>query len=295
VLRTLLQPRYAALSALMLVVAAICTTAGVWQVVRLDEKVVSNDDLRRNAHAPAGPVASVLPVVGQAPRPSSDQVKYRTVTAAGVYLSNEQVLVRQRSVNSDTGYLVLTPLRTDAGPTLLVVRGFVSGSGRTTDAPPTASAPPAGPVDITARVEPPETRDDQFGALRNGQVESINAGQQAARDGSAFYNGYANLGGGQPGSAGLVEIPGPDLSNPAGGAIEPQHIAYVIQWFLFAALALAAPFAMARAEARRDSGRPVGRDLSGDDEPDELVEPRPEAPVTAHLADRYGRAGRHLH
>ena len=55
----------------------------------------------------------------------------------------------------------------------------------------------------------------------------------------------------QPGTAGLIQIPAPDLSNPAGGAIEPQHLAYVIQWFLFAALALAAPFVMARAETRR--------------------------------------------
>ena len=53
-------------------------------------------------------------------------------------------------------------------------------------------------------------------------------------------------------------LPGPDLSNPAGGAEEPQHAAYVVQWYLFALLALCAPFVMAAAERRRDqAGQPV--------------------------------------
>jgi hypothetical protein len=69
---------------------------------------------------------------------------------------------------------------------------------------------------------------------------------------------YGVLIGGQPGTESLTVIPNPDLSNPAGGAVEPQHAAYVVQWFLFAALALAAPFVLATAERRRDAvdGRP---------------------------------------
>ena len=93
---------------------------------------------------------------------------------SGVYLANEQVLVRQRSVNSDTGYLVLTPLHTTDGPTLLVVRGFISATSTTNDTRRPSPPPPTATVDITARVEPTESRDDQFAALHNGQVESIN-------------------------------------------------------------------------------------------------------------------------
>ena len=40
------------------------------------------------------------------------------------------MLVRQRSVDDDVGYLVVTPLRT-ATATVLVVRGFISSGGRT--------------------------------------------------------------------------------------------------------------------------------------------------------------------
>src|SRR6185436_4318639 len=65
---------------------------------------------------------------------------------------------------------------------------------------------------------------------------SINASEQSSRLGEQVYDGYVELSAGQPGTSGLVAIPEPDLSNPAGGAAEPQHLAYVIQWYLFAAL-----------------------------------------------------------
>jgi cytochrome oxidase assembly protein ShyY1 len=130
-------------------------------------------------------------------------------------------------------------------------------------------------------VQPAETRADRAEALPAGQVESINPRQQAARLDAPVLDGYVELLDGQPGAAGLTPIPAPDLSNPAGGAVEPQHIAYIIQWYLFAGLALAAPFVMARAEQRRESR--------------EIDDIRPESPAdvrAARLADRYGRPAR---
>ncbi|MBV9593328.1 MAG: hypothetical protein JO147_05975 [Actinobacteria bacterium] len=111
--RTLLKPRYAALTLLMVILAGVCITLGVWQIARLAGKISANDELRHNAHTIPAPVATVLPTVGQR-RPSSDSIQFRTVRATGTYDAAGQVLVRQRSVDSDTGYLVLTPLRTDS-------------------------------------------------------------------------------------------------------------------------------------------------------------------------------------
>ncbi|WP_143168135.1 SURF1 family protein [Jatrophihabitans endophyticus] len=300
-LRTLRQPRYAALGVLMLVVALVCVACGVWQVYRFESKRDDNAHLRRNADRAATTVAAVLPLVGRGPAPSRDDVEYRQVRVTGSFDPSGETLVRNRTDGDDTGFLVLTPLRT-AGATLLVVRGFVvqPSSG----AIPTAPVPPAGRVSVTARTQSPETRNDQFAALNRRQVLSINPTQQRQRLGGAMYDGYAELEGGQPGTAGLRDLPAPDLSNPAGGALEPQHFAYVIQWFLFAALALAAPFTMARAETRR---RDTGEfdDLPEEVEPvstrdalealgtatptaaDDVVAVR-----AAKLADRYGRPAR---
>ena len=68
-------------------------------------------------------------------------MQFRRVTATGTYDSAHQSLLRNQTVNGVTGYLVVTPLRTD-DVTLLVVRGFVTGpSGSVTApvAPPTLS------------------------------------------------------------------------------------------------------------------------------------------------------------
>lgn len=284
---SLRQPRYAALTALMVLVAVLCVAAGTWQIARLDGKVGTNDAIRHNAKAPAVPVSDVLPLVG-APRPSDTQVEYRRVTATGTYDAGATVLVRQRIVDGDSGYLVLTPLRTDAGA-LLVVRGFIASPDSAVRAP-VPPAPPAGRVTVSARLEPGETRNDGARDLPAGQVQSINPVQQASRLGQPVFYGYGELEPGSPGAGGLLALPAPDLSNPAGGAVEPQHVAYIIQWYLFAVLALAAPVVMVRHETRESAGPDPRDELAEFDTPaDAGAEPTEEQLRAARLAARYGR------
>jgi cytochrome oxidase assembly protein ShyY1 len=235
----------------MAVVALVCIAAGSWQVARFEQKVHENDDLRANAHRSAVPVGQLLPLVGSAASPSQGEVEFRAVRATGIYDGAAQALVRNRTQDGENGFLLVTPFRT-ADAVLLVVRGFVAQL-RSGDAP-TPPAPPSGSVTILARAQRAETRADQAAQLPPGQVESINPRDQAARLGAPVYNGYVQLEAHQPGTSGVQALPAPDLSNPAGGALEPQHFAYVIQWYLFAALAVAAPFVMARAELRQRRG-----------------------------------------
>ena len=287
-LSVLRQPRYAALSALMAVVALACIAAGTWQIARFEQKRHDNGDLRANAHARAVPVQELLTPVRSGRSASRDRIEFRPVTASGTYDAAGQAVVRNRSVGDADGFIVLTPLRTAQG-ILLVARGFIAETN--TDGVPPLPAPPAGPVTVRARALPSESRHDQAGQLPAGQLESINVADQARRRSEPVLDGWAELTAGQPGTAGLTVLPGPDLSNPAGGALEPQHFAYVIQWYLFAALAVAAPFAMARAETRQ---RPVDIDFDAASDPaNEPVGPAPdltpEQRRAAKLADRYGR------
>jgi cytochrome oxidase assembly protein ShyY1 len=255
VLKRLRQPRYAALSALMLALALICVAAGTWQVARFREKVHENRVLRANAHAAAVPVQDVLPVYPETPN-DPNAVKFRTVTAMGTYTGSTQLVRRQtvdvaqsdtEDVSTQTGYLVLSPFRT-ATATLLVVRGFVAEP--TDGSVPRTPAPPAGSLTITGRAMPASTADDHATQLTADQVDSVNAAQQAGRLNVPVYSGYAALLAGEPGTAGLATFPSPDLSNPAGGAYAWQHLAYVLQWYLFAILALAAPLLISRHETR---------------------------------------------
>lgn len=256
---TLRQPRYAALATFMLIVATICTIAGTWQISRFEQSVRDNHALDGNAHAAAVPLTTALvPLTGHGPIPSRDAIRFRTVTASGTYLAGAQEFVRDQSLNGTAGYYVLNPLRTPAG-VLLVVRGFLAATAQGSP-PATITAPPLGPVQITGRLQTVDTKTDAAAELGNHEIASINPSDQADRLGAGVYDTYLTLNADQPGTSGLSVLPDPDLSNPAGGVVEPQHFAYILQWYLFALLALAAPFAMSRFEVRDARRRFLGID-----------------------------------
>jgi cytochrome oxidase assembly protein ShyY1 len=256
---TLRQPRYQALAALAVVLALLCSAAGTWQIARFNSSVRDNTALRANAHAQAVPLTTtVLPLVGQGAAPGRDAIRYRTVTVTGNYLPNTEQYLRYQEVSGDNGYFVITPLRTADG-LLLVARGFVANHGGTA-APQHVAAPPAGTVRITGRLQTPSTGSDKADQLGHRLIDTVNPAQQAARRQAAVFDGYLTLNPHQPGSSGLTALPAPDLSNPAGGAYEWQHFAYILQWYVFALLALALPFAMARHEVREARKRYLGLD-----------------------------------
>jgi cytochrome oxidase assembly protein ShyY1 len=232
-----------------LVLGGVCAAAGVWQWHRFDWKRSANDELRHASAAPAVPVDELL-----APgRAVTEEDELRTVTATGRYDGADQVLVRRREVNGRVGFLLLAPLRTANGATLVVSRGFVPATGPALETPPVPD-PPDGVVRVTGRVYPAET-----GGLGSGlpdrQVSNVDVGALGQRWGARPYGGFVELVSSDPADTGLVPLPAPDLSNPAGGAVTGQHLAYVVQWFLFAAFALAGPIillALDRRSRRQD-------------------------------------------
>ena len=265
--------RVVALILLGLVLGGACGAAGVWQWHRFGQKKTADDQLRAAAGQPVAPVDEVL-VPGRA---VDDTIRFRTVTVTGRYDATRQLLVRQRQVNDTPGFLALTPLQTTSGRTLYVDRGFVPVTGAATQTP-NVPDPPAGQVQVTARVLPSEN-----GGLGTGlparQIERIDVPALAARDGVQAYPAYAELISSTPSQQGLIALPPPDLTNPAGGAYVAQHLAYVVQWFLFSAFALAGPVVLlmldARARRREPGPKPAPRSEPGP-EPEPGPEHRPE-------------------
>jgi len=241
---TIRKPQYVALLIVGVLAAVGCIFAGVWQIHRYDWKHGTNDTLRHDDHVAPVPVGRLLSTTTQAGK----DVQFRRVSARGRYDVAGQLLVRDREINSSPAFIVLTPLRTDEGPLLLVARGWVAVTGSGI-APPAVPAPPAGEVEVTARVYPSEPAGSHDAAPR-GQLKRITVPAIARLLGAPTYGGYVELISQAPSSA-LQLLPAPDLSNPAGGAYEAQHLAYVGQWFIFAVIVLAAPFLLARIEQRR--------------------------------------------
>ena len=264
-----------ALILLGLVLGGACGAAGVWQWHRFGQKKTADDQLRAAAGQPVAPVDEVL-VPGRA---VDDTVRFRTVTAIGTYDATRQVVVRQRQVNDTPGFLVLTPLHTSSGRTLYVDRGFIAATGAAT-LTPNVPDPPAGQVQVTARVLPSEEGKLGVG-LPARQIERIDVPALAAQEGVQAYPAYAELISSTPSQQGLIALPPPDLSNPAGGAYVAQHLAYVVQWFLFSAFALGGPVVLLLLDARARRNEPGPKR-----EPGPKPEPAPttEAPSEAPTA-----------
>jgi cytochrome oxidase assembly protein ShyY1 len=245
-----------ALISLGLVLGAACGAAGVWQWHRFGEKKTADDELRAAAARPTAPVDEVL----TAGRVVDDTVRFRTVSVTGRYDGTRQVLVRQRQIDDTPGFLVITPLRTTSGRTLFIDRGFMPATGAAT-LTPTPPDPPAGTIQVVARVLPSETGGLGTG-LPDRQIERIDVPALAAKDGVPTYPAFGELISSTPPEQGLAPVPAPDLTNPAGGAYVAQHLAYVVQWFLFSGFALAGPviLLMLDRRARRREPAPVRRE-----------------------------------
>ena len=244
---------------MMAVVALLCAGAGSFEIHRLQEKRHDNGVLIANAHAPVTPLtAALVPLSGPGALPSAADILYRTVSASGQYVQHADQFVDDQNQGGHQGFDVLTPLRTSGG-TLLVVRGFVASTSSGAR-PSGVAAAPTGTVRVVGRMHPAQTSDDRLGRLGDAEITSVNPRQQSARLSAPVFAGYLELAAGAPGNTGLDAVPAPDLSNPTGGAGELQLLSYVLQWYVFALLALAVPFLFSRNEVREARKRFLGYD-----------------------------------
>src|SRR5439155_13336847 len=121
-----------------------------WQVSRLHERQASNAVVRQHLAAPAIPYADMVELLPDDPGIAREQ-EWRAVQVTGRWDAAHQVLVRNRTLEGNAGYEVVTPLLPASGLALLVDRGWVV-AGATPQAPGTVPAPQDGLVTVTARL-----------------------------------------------------------------------------------------------------------------------------------------------
>jgi surfeit locus 1 family protein len=217
-----------AIGAVALLVAAVCTTAGFWQLSRLKTKRALNARRRAALAAPAEPL-------GASPGAIRRQAG-RKVVAEGVYDDSRQVLLSARFFEGDLGVEVVTPLFTAASGTLLVDRGWMWAEDGRTARPDTLPRP--GRVRVTGILEPVPARAGEP------------AWQRLETDGPELWSTHeldsASVARDLPYEvAPCVLVALPDSSAPAvpvrsGPPMldETMHLSYAIQWFSFAAVTI---------------------------------------------------------
>ncbi|MEH1167465.1 SURF1 family protein [Micromonospora sp. CPCC 205539] len=251
--RFLLSPRWLGALALTLVAAAVMVLLGNWQLDRYRGRTEVNERIDAGQRMAPAPLADALraPTGGAGtagPAPAEDKVWTR-ITTTGRYDPTNTVLVRGRTVDSRVGFEVLTPLVLGDGTALLVDRGWIPPAPGGATAQPQVPAVPGGDVTVVGRVHATESGSGTVDR-REGRLETRRIGvSRLARElPYPVYGGYLLLD---------EQTPAADPAFKAvtvGHANNWQNFGYVVQWWLFAVMALFGYGWVARREARRAAG-----------------------------------------
>jgi len=219
------SPRWAGYLALVIVFAVACCALGTWQLNRRAEALTEVARIDANYDADPIPVAEALPD----PASFDPDARWRVVSLVGEYLTDEEVVIRNRPFAGSSGFEVVTPFRLDDGTVFFVNRGWIAQApnGR----PSEYAAPPTGQMEITARLKAGEGTIS--GRTASGrELATIDLDELAERVGEPSYTG----------AYGIQVQDRTDANEPPLAAARPErdegpHLSYALQWYVFALLA----------------------------------------------------------
>ncbi|WP_030571359.1 SURF1 family cytochrome oxidase biogenesis protein [Streptomyces aureocirculatus] len=227
--RFLLTRQWVILTLIGLVLIPVMIELGFWQLHRHERRVAHNAKIGRALDAAPVPAERLTSPGRDVP----DDAVYRRVTARGTYDPEHEVVVRRRTnADDEVGFHVLTPFVLDDGKVLLVNRGWVPADGPQT-AFPKIPAPARGEVTVTGRLMADETSAasgiKDVRGLPDRQIMLISSGQQAHALGKQVLGGYVEQTSPRPDDDSPQLLGEPDHSGIGA------HMAYAVQWWLFAA------------------------------------------------------------
>ena len=223
--RFALTPRWMGYLAIAVVFAIVCSMLGMWQFQRRAEARAAIDVVEANYDEDPLPVAEVLPTLDSY-EPSQE---WTPVLLRGEYLSDDQLLVRNRPHHGQPGFEVLAPLQLDDGTVFIVNRGWVAIGSRQ-DAPDAVPDAPEGEVTVVARLKDGEpSLPGRTAPAGTNQIATIQLDEISQRIGLPTYTG----------AYGLVAAEDPEPAEAPIATVKPEpdegpHLSYALQWFVFA-------------------------------------------------------------
>lgn len=255
-IRALRDPRWLAGLAVAVAFAVVCVLLAQWQLDRRIARADRNAAVIENFDSRPLPLADVMDSDGSGRRGAAGTFtsgntlppgqEWQPVRLRGTYEVADTVLVRNRPQGGSNGYLVAVPFRLaadDGTPPpvdrVLLVRGWVA-AGASAAEPEAVPPPPPGEVDVVARLRPSEVSSDR----------AAPAGQAYRLDVASLLGGPLDLTGTygvvaqESGVAPTTPVPVPRPDTDPG-----PHLAYGVQWYLFALTGLVIWVVLARRHA----------------------------------------------
>jgi cytochrome oxidase assembly protein ShyY1 len=248
VYRFLLTPRWLAAAVLAVAAALVMARLGEWQLHRYEERHAINTRIDAADSTKAVPLTSVVApptAAGRAGPGPGNSVAWTKVTFDGRYDPTHEIQARDRTVNGDVGFEILTPLLLSDGTGVLVDRGWVPAPDAGARAAPVVPAAPTGLVTVVGQVHLSESRPTPI-EHRDGRLDTrrISVPGLAAQMPFPVYGAYVLLTGQTPANdPAFTKI-------PIDGEDDWQNAGYTVQWELFALMTLYAYLYYARKEAK---------------------------------------------
>ena len=213
--KVLLTKKWIALTLIVLILNPVFKSLSDWQYRRLAARQEFNAQIINAQKLPASEFTSVA---------ANGQIQvqadlWRTVTATGSFLVDEQYLLRKRSLESEAGLWVVTPFKTINGQIITVVRGWTAAGASATQSPELSSLTTQ-QVTLTGRLR--EITPKYF-----DEPADLPAGQRMGID-PKYGDAYLELVSSTP------ELNNPEVKSlPMPTLTDGPHHSYALQWLLF--------------------------------------------------------------
>ena len=213
-------------------------TLAPWQLGKNTKRTEFNDRLKAAMEQAPVPVSEVLPKDPE--KPVEEAQEWRHVTLQGKLLPQQEVLLRNRPVESAPAYQVITPFEATDGTTVLVNRGWVPAEGGE-NRPELIAKTPDGEMELSGYVRLGEGKNDRgvIDAEGRKQTTSVSAEQIGAATGLTLAHDYVQLDeqsteaiADRAGDEGVAPHPIPLPKIESG-----PYLSYGIQWIAFGIIA----------------------------------------------------------
>lgn len=220
------NPRWVAATIVVVALSLVFVSLGRWQLERHSERRLENTVNSQRLAAPPVSLSDMLVAAGS----DLESLEYRRVEVSGVFVPEQEILVRSQVANERPGFHVVTPLITSSG-TLLVNRGWVPLA---VEAPPVIAVPPdSEPGILEGVVRTSQTRPSIGPVEPDGQLQIVARIdlERLARQYEDLLPIWVQQTDPPPGDL-PIRVPLPDTDDPG------PHLPYAVQWFSFAAIAV---------------------------------------------------------
>ncbi len=225
-------------SLLAIILVALCIQGARWQFDRHEVRHAKNELIRANIVKPAIGEADLVGL-------QADDVAWRTIKISGSFMPESEILIRNRYHEGQYGFGVITLFQSSSGKKYWVDRGWVI-AGKDALTPPDVKPVNTDEITIEARVRVESIESQISGTVfavpgNDGKSQLARWNNERSILTEPFYFDLVN--------ATKSEF-NPDVPASLPELSDGPHLAYSVQWWLFAGLVLFGLYLVIREERK---------------------------------------------